>query len=58
MPILLRGPTVQTAIAKTNAVKTFGEDLQKVYEGEWTGKVEIRTGKTFLAVGDASVAMF
>ena len=27
-------------------------------EGEWTGKVEIRMGKKFLPVGEASVAIF
>ena len=27
-------------------------------EGEWTGKVEIRTRKKFLAVGEACVAIF
>ena len=33
------------------------EDLEK-NEGEWTGKVEIRTRKKFLAVGEACVAIF
>ena len=27
------------------------------YEGEWTGKVEIRTRKKFLAVGEARKAI-
>ena len=30
----------------------------KKYEGQWTAKVEIRTRKKFLAMGEACVAIF
>ena len=44
-------------VSETNAVKTYVQDLD-TNEGDWTGKVQIRTGKKFLAVGEACVAIF
>ena len=32
--------------------------MKKKNEGEWTGKVDFRTRKTFLAVGEACMALF
>ena len=55
LPVLLRGPTPETALAI--AVKRWGEDLGK-NEGECTGKVEIRTRKKLMAVGEACLAIF
>ena len=56
-PILFYRPIQQTALAQTNAVQKLGEDSEKK-EGEWTCKVEIRTRKRFLAVGEACMAIF
>ena len=47
----------ETAFVKTNTVKKWGGDLAKM-KVKWNGKVEIRTGKKFLAVGEAFMAMF
>ena len=54
--------------AQSNAYCTAGspqpEELPEVgrgvgkHEGEWTGRVETRTRKTFLAVGEACVDIF
>ena len=54
-----RGLTREAALPKTNAVKRHVEDLEGGggNEGEWTGKVEIRTRKKFLAVGEANLAI-
>ena len=41
-----------TVLAKVKALGKKREDFE-TNEGEWTGKVEIRTRKTFLAVGEA-----
>ena len=41
-----------TVSAKVKALGKKREDFE-TNEGEWTGKVEIRTRKTFLAVGEA-----
>ena len=47
----------ETVSVKTNTVKTHQGDLAKV-KVKWNGKVEIRTRKKFLAVGEAFMAMF
>ena len=39
-----RRPTLETSSAKTNTAE------KQAFEEQWNGKVEIRTGKTFLAV--------
>ena len=44
-------------LAKTNAVKKKGEGFGK-NDGEWARKVEIRTRKKALAVGEACMAIF
>ena len=41
----------EAALAKTNTIKKQGEDSGN-NEGEWTKKVEIRTRKKFLVVGE------
>ena len=41
-----------------NTVEKQEEGLEKINEGEWTGQIEIRTRKHFLAVGKACVAVF
>ena len=46
-----RGPTQKTALAKVG--RGFGE--RKKNEGEWTGKVKM---KTFLAADEAYMAIF
>ena len=48
-------------IAETNAVKIYGEDQEKKKEkkeDEQTRKFEIRTGKKFLTMDEAYVAIF
>ena len=52
-----RGPTRETVLAETNAVNMQGEDVEK-NDSEWNRKVEIRTWKKFLAVGETCVAIF
>ena len=51
--------TEQGDLAYSEPART--DIVTKKYEGEWAfriGKVEIRTGKKFLAVGEACVATF
>ena len=45
------------ALAKTNKVQKYQKDLE-TNEGEWAGKVQIRTSRTFMAVGEAYMAIF
>lgn len=47
----------ETAIAKSNAIKKHAEGLER-NESERTGKLETRAWEEFLAVGEASTAIF
>ena len=53
---MFSGPTRETVLAY-NSVKKKRDDLRK-NESDRTGKIEIRTGKKFLAAGEAYMAIF
>ena len=52
----ISGPTQEPALATANT-GNIGEMFRK-NEGEWTGKVEISSMKIFLAISEASMAIF
>ena len=48
--------TRKTALVKANSFKKQGKDLE-VNEGEWIGKMQIKTWKKFLAVGEENLTL-
>ena len=50
-----RGPTQKTALAKVGRGFFLMRERDKKNEGEWTGKVKM---KTFLAADEAYMAIF